>query len=150
SEYFTSCAVMCEDRKRLSNWIIKELFKLLNDSSISITACPVAPVNFARLIELISKGEITEVIARTVLYEMFTTGKEPDTVINEKDLKPIKNDDILIRTVEEVLKENPEASAQIKAGELKPVDFILGRVIKKTRGKADPKKVREIIGKTLL
>jgi len=149
SEYFTACAMICEDKRRLGNWIIKELFKLLNDASLPMTSCPVTPKDFVRLIELVSKGEITEGIGRTVLSEMFTTGKGPDIVINEKGLKPIEDHDTLIKAVEEVLKENPGVAEQIKAGETKPVDFILGRVMKKTKGKADPKKVRELIGKTL-
>lgn len=149
SEYFTACAAMCEDKKRLSNWIIKELFKLLKDASVPIASCPVRPNDFVRLIELVSRGEITDVIGRTVLSEMFGTAKDPDSVINEKGLRPIEDNDTLIKVVEEVIEENPDAAAQIKAGETKPVDFILGRVMKKTRGKADPRKVRELIDKTL-
>jgi aspartyl-tRNA(Asn)/glutamyl-tRNA(Gln) amidotransferase subunit B len=149
SEYFTACAMICEDKKKLGNWIIKELFKLLNDSSVAITACPVKPKDFVRLIELVSKGEITEAIGRTVLAEMFVTGKGADSVIDEKGLKTIDDDDVLKKAVEETIAENPEAASQIKAGDTKPVDFILGRVMRKTKGKADPKKVRELIGKSL-
>jgi len=149
SDYFTACALICEDKRRLGNWIIKELFKLLNDASVSMVSCPVRPADFVRLIELISKGEITDAIGRTVLSGMFSTGKGPDSVIDERGLKPIEDDETLVKAVEETIKENPDAAARIKAGETKPVDFILGRVMKNTRGKADPKKVRDLIGKIL-
>jgi len=149
SEYFTACAMICEDKRRLGNWIIKELFKLLNDASVSITACPVKPEDFARLIELVSKGEITEAIGRTVLSEMFSRDAGPDSIIDEKGLRTIDDDDTLQKALEEIIKENPEAAAQIKSGDTKPVDFILGRVMRKTKGKADPKKVRELIMKSL-
>ena len=149
SEYFTACALICDDKRRLGNWIIKELFKLLNDASVSIASCPVKPVDFVRLIELVSKGEITEAIGRAVLSEMFSSGRGPDSVIDEKGLKPIQDNDTLVKAIEETIKENPEAAARIKAGETKPVDFMLGRVMKKTRGKADPKKARDLIGKIL-
>ena len=149
SEYFISCAMICEDKRRLANWIIKELFKFMNDASVSIQECPVKPKDFARLIEIISKGEITEAIGRTVLSDMFSTSGGPDMIISEKGLKPIEDDDILKKALEEILKENPEAVAQIKAGDTKPVDFILGRVMRKTKGKADPKKVRDLIGERL-
>jgi len=149
SEYFTACAILCDDKRRLGNWIIRELFKLLNDKSISISSCPVQPRDFARLIELLSRGEITESMGRTVLSEMFMAGKDPDSVIEEKGLKPIYDDAILIKAINEAVKENPGAAAQIKAGETKPMDFILGRVMKKTGGKADPKKARHLIGKVL-
>jgi aspartyl-tRNA(Asn)/glutamyl-tRNA(Gln) amidotransferase subunit B len=149
SEYFTACASICEDKRRLGNWIIKELFKLLNDASISIVACPVKPSDFVRLIELVSRGEVTEAIGRTILSEMFSTGLGPDSIINEKGLRTIDDDEVLVKAIEETIKENPEAASQIKAGDTKPVDFILGRVMRKTRGKADPKKVRELIGESL-
>jgi aspartyl-tRNA(Asn)/glutamyl-tRNA(Gln) amidotransferase subunit B len=149
SEYFTACALICEDKRRLGNWIIKELFKLMNDASVSIVSCPVKPGDFVRLIELVSSSEITEAIGRTVLTEMFSTGKGPDSIIDEKGLKTIEDDDTLVKAIEETINENPEAAAQVKAGETKPVDFILGRVMKKTRGKADPRKVRDLIGKIL-
>jgi aspartyl-tRNA(Asn)/glutamyl-tRNA(Gln) amidotransferase subunit B len=149
SEYFTSCAIICEDRRKLSNWIIKELFKLLNDASIQITSCPVKPKDFVRLIDLVSKGEATEAIGRTVLAEMFLSGKAPDSIINEKGLKTIADDNILTKAIEETITENPEPAARIKAGDSKPIDFILGQVMRKTKGKADPKKVRELIEKSL-
>jgi aspartyl-tRNA(Asn)/glutamyl-tRNA(Gln) amidotransferase subunit B len=149
SEYFTACALICEDKRRLGNWIIKELFKLLNEASVSIASCPVKPEDFVRLIALVSKGEITEAIGRAVLSEMFSSGRGPDSVIDEKGLKPIEDNDTLVKAIEETIKENPEAAARIKAGETKPVDFMLGRVMKKTRGKADPKKARDLIGKIL-
>jgi len=149
SDFFASCALICEDKRRLGNWIIKELFKLLNDASVSILSCPVRPQDFARLIELVSKGEITEAIGRTVLSEMFSSGKGPDSVIDEKGLKPIEDNETLVKAIDETIRENPEAASRIKAGDAKPVDFILGRVMKKTMGKADPKKTRELIGKFL-
>jgi aspartyl-tRNA(Asn)/glutamyl-tRNA(Gln) amidotransferase subunit B len=149
SEYFRACAAVCEDSRRLSNWIIKELFKLLKDASISIQECVIRPEDFSELIHLISRGEITETIARTVLEEMFRTGTNPGSIIKEKGLKTISDDSLLGSLVEETMAENPEAVAQIRAGEQKPVDFLVGQVMKKTRGKADPKKARELIQKKM-
>ena len=149
SEYFRACAGMCEDNRRLSNWIIKELFKLLNDASCSISECRISHTDFARLINLISSGDITESIGRTVLEEMFKTGSGPDVIIDEKGLKPISNDAILKVILEEIISANPEAASQIKAGETKPIDFLMGQVMRKTKGKADPIKVRDLIQKIL-
>jgi aspartyl-tRNA(Asn)/glutamyl-tRNA(Gln) amidotransferase subunit B len=149
SEYFTACAIICEDKRRLGNWIIKELFKLLNDASVTMQECPVKPKDFARLIELVSRSEITEAVGRTVLSEMFSKGMDPDSIIDEKGLRSIKDDDELKKAVDETINENPEAVSQIKAGDTKPVDFLLGKVMRKTRGKADPKKIRELIGQAV-
>jgi aspartyl-tRNA(Asn)/glutamyl-tRNA(Gln) amidotransferase subunit B len=150
SDYFTECARLCDDVRKLSNWIIKELFKLLNESSINISECPVKPERLSRLIDLISKGEITESIGRTVLEEMFKTGSDPDKIIKDKDLKPLSDDSALEKVVDEVCNENPDVVEQLKAGETKPIDFLVGQVMRKTKGKANPKRVREIINKKMV
>jgi len=150
SNFFGTSAPLCHDRKKLGHWIIKELFKLLNESSMTIQDCPVSPENFSQLINLITKGDITENIGRTVLEEMFKTGADPDAVIAEKGLKPIQDLDILARMLDEVTAENPDVVAQIKGGMTKPADFLIGQVMKKTRGKADPKSVRKLINEKFL
>lgn len=145
SEYFIAAIETCEDNRRLSNWIINDLFRYLNDASVSIAECPVKPEDMARLINLIVKGDLTEAIAKKVLAEMFTTCKGPDEIIKEKDLKPVADDSLIEAILDEVEKENPDAVSQIKAGDTKPVDFLLGQVMKKTKGKANPKIVREMM-----
>ena len=150
SEFFESSAVHCSDRKRLSKWMIKDLFKLLNDTAKTIEQCPIAPKDFSHLVNLISQGEITDKIGRTVLEEMFETGADPESIINEKGLKPIQDTDSLIKILDKVMANNPKVVSQIKEGETKPIGFLIGRVMSETAGKANPKKVKELIHKTLL
>ena len=145
SDYFLECIKTCEDNRKLANWIINELFRYINNVSISIAECPVKPGNMSRLINLISKGDLTEAIAKTVLSEMFTTGNGPDKVIEEKDLKPVADDSLIDSILDEVEQENPDAISQIKAGDTKPIDFLLGQVMRKTKGKANPKMVKDKI-----
>jgi aspartyl-tRNA(Asn)/glutamyl-tRNA(Gln) amidotransferase subunit B len=149
SEYFRKCARLCEDNRKLSKWIIKELFKLLNKASRSINECVISPDDFARLINLIHSGAITESIGRTVLEDMFETGSDPETIIDQKGLKTISDDKQLKVILEEIISANPDAASQIKAGETKPVDFLMGQVMRQTKGKADPKKVKKLIRKML-
>jgi len=145
SEFFGACAPLCSDRKKLGNWIIKELFKLLNDASIPIQECKVSAEDFSRLINLISQKTITEKIAQLVLEDMFDTGDNPDAIIKKKGLKPIDDTEILSKILDEVIEKNPEALKQIKAGASKPVDFLMGQVMRRSKGKADPQKIRSII-----
>ena len=145
SEYFLQCARCCEDRRKLSSWIIKDLFRLLRETAGGISDCPVAPEAFSGLINLMARGHITEKIGRIVLEEMFRTGEEPDAVIDRKGLRPIQDAASLERVLAEVMAENPDVAARLGEGEQKPIDFLIGQVMKKTRGKADPKKVRELI-----
>jgi aspartyl-tRNA(Asn)/glutamyl-tRNA(Gln) amidotransferase subunit B len=150
SDFFTACALVCEDRKRLSRWIIRELFALLKKASTAIEKCPVSPGDFSRLIDLVSRGEITDKMGRMILEEMFERGVGPDTVIEEKGLKPIHDLFALEEAVDAVLAENPEVVSKIKEGNKKPVDYLIGQVMKKTLGKAKPKDLGKLIQKKLL
>jgi aspartyl-tRNA(Asn)/glutamyl-tRNA(Gln) amidotransferase subunit B len=149
SDYFTTCALSCADRKRLSRWIIKDLFKLLNKACLPMEKCPVLPDHFSTLVNLIAKGEVTEKMARVILEEMFEKGVSPEAVIESAGLKPIQDSGALEKIVDEVLEKNPEAVAKIKEGNKKPVDFLIGQVMKSTRGKADPAALTKLIQKKL-
>ena len=81
---------------------------------------------------------------------MFRTGKNPKTIIEAKGLKPIQDVDLLDKILDEVIGENPDAVSKIKQGITKPIDFLVGQVMKKTRGKAPAKKVRELVHEKLL
>ncbi len=150
SDFFERCAASCDDRGRLSGWIIKDLFKLLNEAAIPIEKCPISPKKFSNLINLISRGHITDQIGRTVLEIMFQTGQDPESIIDKRGLKPIQDEELLGSVLNEVIWENPEAVNKIKEGMTNPIDFLIGQVMKKTQGKANPKKVREIIRKAFL
>ena len=129
--------------------MIKDLFKLLKDASLPIEQCPVAPGDFSDLVNLIAGGDITDQIGRVVLGEMFTRGGSPGAIIEKKGLKPIQDTDLLTNLVKEVITENPETVARIKDGDKKPIDFLIGQIMKKTKGKANPKSLRPLIEKIL-
>ena len=150
SDYFETCAAHCRDWKRLSKWMLKDLFKLLNDASKTIEQCPIPPKQFSQLVNLITQDKITENIARTVLEEMFETGAGPESIIKEKGLKPIQDIDTLMGILDKVIAAHPDVVKQIKAGVTKPIGFLIGQVMNETAGKANPKKVKELIQKTLL
>ena len=150
ADYFSACALATEDRRKLSRWIIKDLFRLLKKGALPVDHCPIPPEAFSELINLISRGEITEKMAREVLEEMFDRGVRAESVIAEKGLKPIHDLNALDKVLDEVIAENPEVIAKIREGSTKPVDFLIGQVMKKTRGKADPGRLRKVLQKKLL
>jgi len=149
ADYFGACASLAEDRRKLSRWIIKDLFRLLKKSGISIDQCAVSPEAFSELVNYMTRGEITEKMGRVVLEEMFERGVRADSVIAEKGLKPIHDPDALDEVLDEVIAENPDVIAKILGGATKPVDFLIGQAMKKTRGKADPAQLRKLIQKKL-
>jgi aspartyl-tRNA(Asn)/glutamyl-tRNA(Gln) amidotransferase subunit B len=149
SDFFERCTANCDDRDRLSSWMIKDLFKLLNEAATPIEKCPISPLHFSTLINLISKGEITDKIGRTVLEIMFETSEDPESIINKRGLRPIQDEELLESVLNEVMAENTAVVNKIKAGVTNPIDFLIGQVMKRTEGKANPKKVRELLRKKL-
>jgi len=149
ANFFVASAERCQDKKKLCHWITKELFMLLNRASISIEKCPVSPRGFAKLINKISRGEMSDKMGRAVLEEMFETGGTPERIIAERGLKLVDDTAALQRIVDEVFTENPQAVSQIAQGMTKPVGFLIGQVMKKTDGRAHHKIVRDLIQKRL-
>ena len=149
AEYFENCVPHCKSCRKLSTWIAKDLFRLLNENSLSIEQCNIPPIHFGRLMDLVEEGEITDAIARVVLEEMFKTGKSPEAIINEKDLKPVQEQGIIESLVDQIMEDNPGTVAKIREGNPEPLNFLIGQVMRKTKGRADPKKVREILEQKL-
>jgi len=149
SVFFERCARTCEDRKRLSRWMLKDLFQVLNAASIPMEKCPIKPEDFSHLINLISRGELTDRISQSVLAEMVHSGGNPGVIAEERDLSPIKDVRLLEKIVDEVIEENPQLVSRVRAGATKPVNFLMGRAMEKTEGKANPKTIRELLRKKL-
>jgi aspartyl-tRNA(Asn)/glutamyl-tRNA(Gln) amidotransferase subunit B len=150
SEFFEGCAALCEDPRRLSRWIIKDLFMHLKEASLSIEACPIPPAHFAKLMNLIHQGEITDPAGRTILQDMFTSGEEPAAIIERRDLRAIQDDEILGKMAEQVLQEHPKAVERVRQGHAEAIHFLIGQIMKKTKGRADPKKVDQMIRKKMI
>lgn len=150
SDYFDSCAPLCGDTRRLARWIVRELFRLLKESSRTLGECKVSPAAFSRLIDLIAQGTLTDTMGVVVLEDMFRNGDSPESVIEKRGFKPITDPGELEALIREAEEENPGVLAKIGEGETKPIDYLIGQVMRKSRGKADPKLVREIVEKRLL
>ena len=145
SDFFDRCTPLCEDATLLSRWIIKDLFRLLNQADLDVSACPVDPEAFSRLVNLVAAGEVTGQAARSVLDDMFRTGKSPDALVEEKGLRSIRDGDTLERMVDEVLAEHPEVADKIRGGQKEPVNFLVGMVMRKSSGRADAARVRKLL-----
>ena len=145
ADYFEECAKYTKDYKRLSLWIINELFRVLKESTLTIEKCPISTKDFATLVNMISDGEITEQVAKSVLDEMFTTGKSPHQIVKEKGIKVIHEKDVLSEMVDEVISSHSHIIERIKAGKTEAINFLIGQVMKKTKGQADARLVRELI-----
>ena len=148
SKYFED-VIKDSDIKLAKNWIIVELFAVLNERNIDIKDSPVSPKNLASLINLISTGEISGKIAKKVFEIMVKTKNDPKIIIKEKGLKQQSDPKELNKIITDVLNKNSEKVSEYKNGKEKLYGFFVGEVMKASSGKANPKLVNQILGEKL-
>ncbi len=149
AEWFEQAVKLGADPKIVSNWMMGELMKLLNEENKQIDECELKPEHLVDLLGLIDKGIVSGKIAKTVFEEMYKTGKNADTIVKEKGLVQITDEADIEKSVAEVLEKNPNEVERYKAGEEKLMGFFVGQIMKITRGKANPKIVNELLRKKL-
>jgi aspartyl-tRNA(Asn)/glutamyl-tRNA(Gln) amidotransferase subunit B len=149
ANYFETAVGAFPQPKIVSNWIMSELLRELNRDNRDIEACPVAPDNLAELLHLIDRGTVSGKIAKTVFEQMYATGKRAGAVVEEKGLVQVKDEGAIEAIVTEVLAENPTEVELFRAGKDKLLGFFVGQIMKRTKGKANPKLVNDILQKKL-
>ena len=145
SDYFEECIKSDIDKKEAANWITSVILGFTNKFSLNITDIFVKPNMLADLIKLVSDKTISSKQAKEVLYEALTEGKVPTELVKEKGLKQIGGEDEIKAVVLEVLAEHPEAIDDYKSGHTNIADFLVGQVMKKTRGQANPAMARSMM-----
>ncbi|MBZ9572202.1 Asp-tRNA(Asn)/Glu-tRNA(Gln) amidotransferase subunit GatB [Patescibacteria group bacterium] len=135
--------------KLAANYLITDLQGLLKGASVSGEGFLITPENFAEFIALIADGKISSKIAKIVLEEMFKTGADPSHIIEEKRLLLITDEVEIEKIVKKVISKNERAVKDFKKGKETALQFLIGQAIKETKGRANPKIVKEILVKTL-
>ena len=137
------------DGKKVSNWVMTEILRELSERKIEIKDFKVSPLDLAGLLRAIDQGTISGKMAKEVFAEMAETGKSASRIIEEKGLMQITDKKDLTLTIESVLKEYEKNVARYHAGEKKLFGFFVGEIMKKTKGKASPKLVNDILKEKL-
>ena len=145
ANYFEKCTSLFSKPKIISNWIMGDLLRELNKSNQAISKCPVSPNVLVSLLKLIDEGVISGNIAKSVFEEMYQTGKEPTAIIEEKGLKQITDDKAIDKMVEGVLQANLSQVDEYKRGKEKVLGFLVGQVMKASKGKANPGTVNKFL-----
>jgi len=152
ADFFEETAKLSRQPKAAANWIMGDLLRFYKDSSTdtkSLSNSPVKPNMIAEMISLVEQGTISGKIAKTVMEEMYATGKAPKTIIEEKGLVQISNVDEIEKIVSKVIDENPKTVDQYRQGKTGNFGFFVGQVMKATGGRANPQAVNEILKKRL-
>ncbi|MFA5779013.1 MAG: Asp-tRNA(Asn)/Glu-tRNA(Gln) amidotransferase subunit GatB [Elusimicrobiota bacterium] len=150
ADYFEDVVNIVNEPKLISNWITTELLGKLNAENKDITSSPVSSENLAGMIKLISDGTISGKIAKTVFEQMYNTGKIASEIIKEQGLVQISDEKEIEKLVDEAIAENQKAVAEYKSGKQQAIGALVGSVMKKSRGQANPKLVNEILKKKLV
>jgi len=148
SKYFEE-VIKNSDIKLAKNWIIGDLFALLNEKNLDIKDSPITPKNLSSLINAISSGEISGKIAKKIFEIMIETGDEPNKIIKEKKLKQESDPKELEKIISKVLKDNSDKVLQYKSGKEKLYGFFVGEAMKLSGGKANPKLLNDILKEKL-
>lgn len=143
--YFETVVKAFPQPKAVSNWMMSELLKQLKRDDREIEVCPVPPENLAELLQLLDTGVISGKIAKTVFEEMYSSGKQAKTIVEEKGLTQMKDEGTIESTIDEVLAENPKEVELYRSGKEKLFGFFVGQVMRKTKGKANPQLVNDIL-----
>jgi aspartyl-tRNA(Asn)/glutamyl-tRNA(Gln) amidotransferase subunit B len=149
ADYYEECVKSYTDGKKVSNWVMTEILRELNQRKIEIRDFEVTSGDLAGLLRAIDQGTISGKMAKEVFARMAETGKPASQIIEEKGLVQITDKKDLTLTIESVLKEYEEGVRRYHNGEKKLFGFFVGEVMKRTKGKANPKLVNQILKEKL-
>ncbi|MGJ7045023.1 aspartyl-tRNA(Asn)/glutamyl-tRNA(Gln) amidotransferase subunit B [Thermoanaerobacterium thermosulfurigenes] len=145
ADFFEKCVLEYSSAKTVSNWIMGEMMRLLKETGKEVEEVLIKPHQMASLLNLIDNGTITGSIAKTVFEEMFATGKNPEEVVEEKGLKQLSNEDEIREIALKVIEDNPKSVEDYKNGKDKAIGFLVGQIMKATKGKANPQLANKIL-----
>lgn len=145
ADFFEAAVATGADAKMISNWMMGELFGYLNKNNLEIDEIPMKPEHLARMVRMIGEGTISGKIAKTVFAEMLVSGKDPESIVKEKGLIQISDEGAIRPIIEKVISLNPQSVADYKAGKERAIGFLVGQVMKETKGKANPQLVNQLL-----
>ena len=145
AKFFEEANDICNNPKAVSNWIMGDFTRMLNEKEIEIDESKVTSQNLAELITLIDKGTISSKIAKQVFEDMFETGENAKDIDEKKGLGQMSDEGANKETVQKVVDANPQSIADYKAGKDRAIGFLVGQIMKETKGKANPQIVNKLL-----
>ncbi|MCD6121674.1 MAG: Asp-tRNA(Asn)/Glu-tRNA(Gln) amidotransferase subunit GatB [Spirochaetales bacterium] len=149
ADYFEKSVKGYREPSKIASWIITELGGYLNSEGLSIEECPVLPKYIRELMELVDRAIISSKIAKDVFSRMTHTGKAPGEIVDELGLSQITDRAFIEELVVKVMSENPKSVKDYRGGKDHALKFLMGQVMKETKGKANPQRTAEILREKL-
>jgi len=149
ANYFEDCVRLYPEPKTVSNWLMGDLLREMKRDEKEIEHCLVTPKHLAEMLNMMKEGTISGKIAKEVFEEMYRTGDWPATIVKEKGWVQILDTGEIDGVIDKVLQSNPKLVEDYRSGKEKVFGFLVGEVMKGTKGKANPKLVNELLRKKL-
>ncbi len=148
-DFFDACVAEYNEPKLIANWVMGELSRLLNQNNMEIKDCRITPSSLADMLKLLEQGTISGKIAKVVFEEMFNTGDAPEKIVKDRGLIQISDESAIKAIVDEVIAGNPKVVEDFKNGKGKALGFLVGQVMKASKGKANPEVVNRLLKEEL-
>ncbi len=145
AEFYEECLNKYNNPKAVSNWVMVELLRILNEKGLLIEQVKFPPAYLAELLMLVEDSTISGTAARQVLEAMFEDGKDPKVLVKEMGLEQINDEDAILGIVRKILAENPKSVEDYKAGKDKAVVFLVGQTMRASKGKGNPQVINKIL-----
>ncbi|WP_071458420.1 Asp-tRNA(Asn)/Glu-tRNA(Gln) amidotransferase subunit GatB [Bacillus massilinigeriensis] len=149
ADFFEATVSAGADAKQASNWIMGDVSGYLNAEGKELHDIPLTPESLAGLIRLISDGTISSKIAKTVFKELMENGGDPAVIVKEKGLVQISDEGALLAIINEIIDNNPQSVEDFKGGKEKAKGFLVGQIMKATKGQANPPLVNKLLSQEL-
>jgi len=149
ADFFEKAVDVCKNPKLVSNWIMSDVSRILNEQECTITEAKFTAEQLGELISLIEKNVISSAIAKKVFEDMAVSGKDPKVIVEEKGLVQVTDEGAIREIVKKVLDANPQSVEDYLAGKEKAMGFLVGQTMKESRGKANPGIVNKLLKEEL-
>jgi aspartyl-tRNA(Asn)/glutamyl-tRNA(Gln) amidotransferase subunit B len=150
ADYFEAAAAACQkSTKRVANWIIAEVMRVLNEQAVPIAAFSVPPARIGELVGLIEDATISGKIAKQVFEKMLDSGRSPAEIVKAEGLVQVTDSGAIEAVIDQVLAANPAQVDQYRTGKTTVKGFLVGQIMKASQGKANPQLVNEILERKL-
>jgi len=149
ADFFERVVKISSDAKAACNWIKGELMMHMKEKNVDIRELSIEPEQFSKIIDLAQTGKISGLAAKEVLAEYIETGKDPSSIVKEKQLEQVSNEDELESIIDKVILENEKSVNDYKNGKTNALGFLVGQVMRLSQGKANPKLANKMLKEKL-
>ena len=149
ADYFEAVAAAADDAKQASNWLMGDVRKSLEAHGLTLTTTPMQPTQLGELIRMVKAGEITGKAAKEVCDAVVSSGVDPRSIVAVRGLAQVSDESVIAGIVDKVLAAQNDSVAAYKAGKAKALDFLVGQIMRESRGRANVDVVKRLLKERL-